>query len=102
VTNVNQRNWIMTRYVMKSNWDPYIGSDYVEALESDNLKDAEEEAEQKIAWDSWEGSDDDDYEDEGPDWIVEEYDPERHDMYKSGGGSFEDQFKRFEERRVSN
>lgn len=102
----------MTRYVMKSYYGPYVGQDYMEALESDNLKDAEEEAEQ-IAWDSWEGPrveenyeeedyEEEDYGHEGPDWYVYEYDPEKHDMFKSGGGSFEDQFKRFEERGVSN
>lgn len=91
----------MTRYVMKSYYGPYVGQDYMEALESDNLRDAEEEAEQ-IAWDNWESPEETDIEDEGPDWIVKEYDPEKHDMYKSGGGSFEDQFKRFEERGVSN
>lgn len=94
----------MTRYVMLSNWAPYVGTDYVDVLYSDNLADALEEA-QDEAWNRWEGSDtfqeyeDDFIEDEGPDVIVEEYDPKKHDMLRTGGGSFKQDFVKIEKER---
>jgi hypothetical protein len=29
-------------------------------------------------------------------YVIGEYDPEKHDMYRSGGGSFKDDFARYE------
>lgn len=81
----------MTRYVMLANWAPYVGTDYVNALASNNLADAEAEAEEH-AWNIWEAPEEDGFEDEGPDVAVEEYNPEVHDGQRTGGGSFEEDF----------
>jgi hypothetical protein len=49
------------------------------------------------AWETWEpDTDEDGIEDEGPDYWIEEYNPDEHDMLRAGGGSFEDDFKGWE------
>lgn len=86
------------RVVIKSNWAPYVGTDYCDALGIyDNLEEAQADA-IEYAWDQWEGASDDgdDFEDEGPEAIVQEYDPEIHDCLKAGGGSFVEEFERME------
>lgn len=88
------------RVIIRGNWARYVGTDYCDALGIyDSLEDAQSDAEE-YAWNIWE-DDEDDYEDgeyvgEGPDYYVEEYDPEVHDGHKSGGGSFEYIFERWE------
>lgn len=80
--------------IIKSNWAPYCGTDYCDVLGNyDSLENAEKDA-SEYAWYWWESDHDDDsgFEDEGPDWTIEEYNPEEHDMLRSGGGSFEDDF----------
>lgn len=85
------------RVIIRGNWAHYVGTDYCDALGIyDNLEDARQEAED-YAWDHFEEDpdsygDDGEYEGEGPDYYIEEYDPEIHDMHRSGGGSFEDDF----------
>jgi hypothetical protein len=86
------------RVIIKGNWAPYVGTDYCDvlgvydSLESKAcLSDAED-----YAWNCWEGADDESFEDEGPDYSVEEYDSEKHYGLKAGGGSFQYQFARIE------
>lgn len=82
------------RYIIRGYSSPYIGSDYTDALgDFASLEEANESA-RAYAWDNWEGGtpDDSDFEDEGPEYWIEEYDPELHDMYRAGGGSFEEDF----------
>lgn len=86
----------MKHYVILSNWAPYVGTDYCEYLGAyESEKDALSEAED-YAWDRWESEceEDDEWEDEGPDVVVEVYDPEKHDMLRAGGGSFQDEIDR--------
>lgn len=92
------------RVIMWSHWHPNSnGSEYWEALgEYPDLKSAEADAREE-AWNRYEEpsqveQDEDGWEDEGPEWFVEEYDPEKHDRH-SIGGSFENDFQRFKEER---
>ena len=85
----------MDRYVIKSNWAPYVGTDYCEALGVFDTEDQALAVGLEYAWDRWDywpDDEDDCFEDEGPDVVVEIYDPEKHDMLKAGGGSFKDDF----------
>lgn len=88
------------RVIIRGSWARYVGTDYCDALGVfDSLHDAGEAAEE-YAWNIFE-EDPDDYEDgeyvgEGPDYYVEEYNPDEHDGHRAGGGSFEDDFIRFE------
>lgn len=84
------------RIIVQGNWAPYVGTDYCEALGIyDSLDAAKREAED-LAWEKWEGPDDEDEDDEGPDFWVEEYDPDKHDMLRAGGGNFADEFEAME------
>ena len=76
------------KVVINGNWGPYIGTEYCDALGIfDSLENAELAA-LAYAWNLWEGS-----EDEGPDFWIEEYNPQHHDQLRSGGGSFEIEFE---------
>lgn len=88
----------MIKVIIRGYWANYVGTDYCEALGKypslDHpicLNDAS-----VFAHNGYEPEDEDEtgIEDEGPDYWVEEYDPEVHDMLKMGGGSFEDTFNR--------
>ncbi len=85
------------RVIIRGNWAPCVGTDYCDALGIyDSLEAAAQDADDH-AWETWEDDDNTDpetgeYEGEGPDYWTEEYDSEKHDMHKSGGGSFEDEF----------
>jgi hypothetical protein len=83
------------KVLIRSNWGPFIGTDYVEALGIyDSLEQAREDAE-VYAMDKWEPDEEDSgIEDEGPDVVVEEYNPLTHDDERAGGGSFADDFAR--------
>jgi len=85
------------RVIVRGMWAPYVGTDYCEALGIfDSLDEAEPHA-SDLAHDRWEPDEEDNgIEDEGPEYWVEEYDPEKHDGYRAGGGSFEDDFRRWE------
>jgi hypothetical protein len=73
-----------------------VGTDYCDALGTyDSLAAAEDDA-MTYAWDHWEEPEESDFEDEGPDYFIEEYDPEKHDRLKAGGGSFEGEFAHWE------
>lgn len=89
-------------YVFWSHWHPNSnGSDYWEALgfyEEHEVETRTADA-QQAAWDRYEEptqeeQDEDGMEDCGPEYLVEEYDPDKHDNLKSGGGSFQDEFDR--------
>lgn len=81
------------KVIIKGNWAPYVGTDYCEALGIFNSLEEAQDAAADYAWDRWEEQDEDQgFEDEGPDYYVEEYDPAEHDMHRAGGGSFEGDF----------
>jgi len=91
------------RVMMWSHWHPNSnGTDYWEALGlyDDLGKEAQEDAHQvandRYEWPSEEEQEESGIETEGPDVMLEEYDPEKHDMLKAGGGSFADEFERLE------
>jgi hypothetical protein len=81
------------KVIIKGSWSNCVGTDYCDALgEFESLEAAKDEA-LDYAWDRWEPQDEDSgLEDDGPDYYVEEYNPEIHDMLRAGGGSFEDDF----------
>lgn len=96
------------RVMIRGNWANYVGTDYCNVLgvypdctDPTTDKEVQRDAE-TYAWDCFEPDDDDydgdEYCGEGPDYYVEEYDPSEdgHDMYRAGGGSFEDEFERLE------
>lgn len=91
------------RVIIKGNSARYVETDYCDALgifDDVESKDCQEAA-NDYAWNNWE-DDEEDYDEDGeyvgedPDYYVEEYDPEKHDMHRSGGGSFADEFERME------
>lgn len=86
----------MVKVIILGNWAPYVGTDYCEALGIYPSLDAARLDAETRAWETWEGEEDEEsgLEDEGPDFWIEEYDPEKHDMLKVGGGTFEDDFSR--------
>lgn len=93
----------MIKVVILGNWASCVGTDYCDALGTyPSLEDAWGDA-KDYAWNRWEPDEPEDGEDynvlddEGPDYSIEEYDPEKHDMLKAGGGSFEDEFRRMAE-----
>lgn len=86
----------MIKVVILGSWAPYVGADYCDALGVyDDIEEAWPDA-SDYAWDRWEPGemDEDGFEDEGPYYTVEEYNPEQHDMLRAGGGSFQDDFDR--------
>ena len=99
----------MTRIVFWSHWHPNSnGTDYWDVLgiypgyENDPKVreaaegDAYEEACQRFSWPSEEEEEESRCEAEGPDIVVEVYDPEKHDYLRTGGGSFGPEFDRME------
>jgi len=98
----------LARIVIRGDWSDCVGTDYCEALgiyEVDDkggpCNDAWDDAAQ-VAWDKWEPQNPVDvWEDEGPDYYIEVYDPEKHNMLRGGGGSFETDFI-FIENRLDN
>lgn len=85
------------RVIIQGSWNNYVGSEYTDALgEFESLYSPEcQNAAADYAWDIWSTDrEDDEYLDEGPDYYVEEYDPEKHDCLRAGGGSFADDFDR--------
>lgn len=86
----------MKHYVILSNWAPYVGTDYVEYLGEYESEEAAMKDAHDFAWDRWESENDPDdaWDDEGPDYYVEVYDPEKHDGHRAGGGSFQDEIDR--------
>lgn len=85
------------KVIIRGSWSNCVGTDYCDALgEYPSLDNpfCQDDA-YNHASNSWEPDlDDDGLEDDGPNYWVEEYDPSVHDMLKSGGGSFEDDFTR--------
>lgn len=82
------------RVIIQGNWSNCVGTDYCYALGIYNsLEDSNSDAE-CYALEHWEPDLEEDEEDEGPDFWVEEYDPEVHDMLRAGGGSFQEDFGR--------
>lgn len=85
----------MIKVIIRGHWANYVGTDYCYALGIYNSLDEAMPDAETMAWESYEPDEDDSgIEDEGPDFWVEEYDPEKHDMLRGGGGSFEDEFSR--------
>ena len=84
------------RVITRGNWSNCVGTEYCYALGTYSSLEAAESDAEDIAWENWEPADEPDTnfgtEDEGPDYWIEEYDPDVHDMHKAGGGSFEDEF----------
>jgi hypothetical protein len=86
------------RVIIRGNWGPYVGPDYCDVLGIyDSLEDAVQDAED-YAYDVWEPDEDSDFEDEGPEYWIEEYDQEKHDNLRAGGGSFLPEFEAIEKR----
>lgn len=88
----------MLKVIIRGNWSDCVGTDYCAALGLyDTLEQANDDAE-CYANESWEPQEQDEedtfMEPEGPDYWIEEYDPEKHDILRAGGGSFEDEFNR--------
>ena len=88
----------MVKVIIQGSWAHYVGTDYCDALGIYNkLEDAWEDA-KTYAWDRFEEDPEDynedtgEYEGEGPDYTIKEYNPEEHDMLRAGVGSFEDDF----------
>lgn len=80
-------------------WDVlgiYPGYDTDEKVREQADNDAYCAASDRYEWQSEEEQDENGFEDEGPDICVEVYDPEYHDMRRSGGGSFGPEFERME------
>jgi hypothetical protein len=84
--------------IIQGHWASYVGTDYCAALGNfDSLEDKSAlAAAEDYAWSVFE-EDEDAYEDgeyvgEGPDYWLEEYNPEIHDSLRAGGGSFADDF----------
>ena len=78
------------RVIIQGNWAPYVGTDYCDALGVYESLEAAQEDARTYAEERWEAPDEEEggLEDEGPDYWVEEYDPDIHDMLRGGGGSF--------------
>lgn len=89
----------MIKVIIRGNWANYVGTDYCDALGIYNtLEEAWGDAETR-AWETFEEDEDDidengEYQGEGPDYYIEEYNPDEHDMLRAGGGSFEEEFSR--------
>lgn len=83
------------KVIILGNWSNCSGTDYCAALGNfDSLK-AAEQAAMDYAWSTFENGEEDEdslFEYDGPDYYIEEYNPEKHDMLKAGGGSHEDDF----------
>ena len=76
--------------MIRGNWSNCVGTDYCDYLgEYDSLEQAQGDGE-SAAWNTWEPQEDDDsgFEDEGPDYWLEEYNPDAHDGLKAGGESW--------------
>lgn len=90
------------RVMITSHWHPNSnGTEYTEALGiypdiRAAEKDAYDYACDRYEWPSEEEQEEDGIACEGPDVIVEEYDPDEHDGKRIGGGSFEDDFAEME------
>lgn len=86
----------MIKVIIRGDWSDCVGTDYCHALGIyETLEDAAGDAED-YAWGVWEpqGYDEDDgFEEEGPEYWVEEYNPKKHDMLRVGGGSFKQDFE---------
>lgn len=92
------------RVIIRGSWSDCVGTDYCDALgiyEGLEARDCVVDA-HDYAWNIWspqerEEEEDDGLEPEGPDYYVEEYDPDKHDCLRASGGSFEDDFLQMEE-----
>jgi hypothetical protein len=85
----------MIKVMVRGNWAPYCGTDYCYALGIYPSLEAAEEDARVLAEETWEPDQDPDIEDEGPEYWVEEYNPDVHDCLMAGGtgdDSFEDEF----------
>ena len=83
--------------MIRGYWANCVGTDYCDYLgEFDSLEDVDAKgAAEDYAWDIYEPDEDvDDFDDEGPDYSLEEYDPKKHDGLKAGGGDFSEAIKR--------
>lgn len=86
------------RVIIRGYWGNCVGTDYCDALGIyDNLEDASGDAD-TYAWSIYEPDENsgDDFEDEGPDYWISEYNSDTHDMLRAGGGSFKAEFERME------
>ena len=85
------------KIVILGSWSPYVGTEYVEALgiypdmPDGSIHPEAHRAAEVYAHNIWEP--DDEGEDEGPDYSIEIYDPEKHDILKAGGGNFVTDFE---------
>lgn len=76
---------------------PFAGTDSCAAFVVDNRLTDDQIVRWLEPWawdehDQWADEDSDEFEEEGPDYHFEDYNPEKHDMLRVGGGSFEDDF----------
>lgn len=88
-------------YIILGHWSDCVGTDYCDALgwytsEGEALEDAAD-----YARDRWEPqepyNEDDEFSDEGPDYYIEVYNPDKHDMLRAGGGTFQEEFNLWKE-----
>lgn len=90
------------RVIITSHWHPNSnGTEYTEALGiyrdlREAAQDGQEYASDRYEWPSEAEQEEDGIECEGPDVVLEEYDPAEHDGQRAGGGSFEDDFLDFD------
>ena len=89
------------KVIIIGNWSNCTGTEYYDALGIyPNLKLAQSDA-SDYAWDFWEPQEVENEEDgldyDGPDYFIEEYVPSKHDCFRTGGGSFEEEFARMQE-----
>lgn len=88
----------MIKVIIRGYWAHYVGTDYCDALGLYNTLDEAYGDAETYAWDRFEPDEEyideetGEYEGEGPDYYIEEYEPDLHDCYRAGGGSFEDDF----------
>lgn len=84
------------KVIIRGSWSDCVGTDYCDALGIFNSLEEAQDAAADYAWDCWQPQEQDDedtaFEDGGPDYYVEEYNPAEHDMLRAGGGSFVDDF----------
>jgi hypothetical protein len=89
---------MLARIIIRGRWSDCVGTDYCEPLgiyevdaNGEPCQEAWDDACQ-VAWDRWSPQDPCDEWDEGPEYYIEIYDPEKHDRKRAGGGSFEPEF----------
>jgi hypothetical protein len=92
---------VMQRIIIRGSWSDCVGTDYCDALgwypivEGGAVHPSAWQDAKDYAWDRWEPQEtSEDWDDEGPDYCVEVYNPDEHDMLRAGGGSFIEDFEK--------